>query len=271
MCNPRIWSRLYSLSDVVPPVGSQEFAPFSYAPGLAVQELGQNRRGHCGEQCVERGGACGSGDTEAVEPQSELIGLDGLPGASSGEEPVTVGVTGAGDVAPSFRQSSDERSEWSGHGDKVVADAQGDSTVNRFEVTAGQAVDPAHRQGVEHDEAPGHPVAQIDIFIKKETTEQVEALAFRYRAGCGMTVRGDAALAAGACGWPSSKTARVQTGARSRGEPGVDVALGGGDEIALTWRSQARSRTAMLVWWRTTEYRLSVSSPASAKRAIRGP
>ena len=36
-------------------------------------------------------------------------------------------------------------------------------------------------------------------------------------------------------------------------------------------RSQAKSRTAMLVWARTTEYRLSVSSPASAKRAIRGP
>ena len=46
---PLIWSRLYSYRDVIPPVCPEEFGPFSHAPGLAVEELGQDRGGHRGK------------------------------------------------------------------------------------------------------------------------------------------------------------------------------------------------------------------------------
>jgi hypothetical protein len=97
-------------------------------------------------------------------------------------------MAGAGDIAPSLLQLSNESGERSWHGHKVVADAQGEAAVDRCEVVRPKTVDPTHWEGVEHDETTGHAVAQIDALLKEETIEQVKALAFGDGAWRGLAV-----------------------------------------------------------------------------------
>src|SRR5665213_1624769 len=95
---PEFRSRPYTEGDVATPVRAEDLGPVGHSPGPPVEHLGQHRGGHRGEQRVEGGDPGGPGDAVPVEALGELLGLDGLPGAPSGEEPGAVGMPGAGHV-----------------------------------------------------------------------------------------------------------------------------------------------------------------------------
>ena len=160
----------------------------SNAPRPAVDEFGQNRRGHGGEQGIERRGACRSGDTVSVETFGELIGLDGLPGTAPGEEPVAAGMSSGAHVAWPLEECSDECGQRTGHGHAVVADPHRMPAVNGFEVGRAKTVDPGEWERVEQHQATGDPIDQVDAVVTEEAAEQVEALVLGDAAGRGGTV-----------------------------------------------------------------------------------
>ncbi len=158
-------------------------------------------------------------------------------------------------------------SERNGHGYKVVADAQGEPFVHSLEIGFSEAVDPAHRQGVEQNEATGHTADQIDVLFKKEVAEQVEPFAFGYFGS--QAQRRDRA-AGRSVGRRWVRTAQLKKERECRrvvGPVANQVSMSPWVQVtrcALACApSQAKRRTAMLLCARTTGPRLSVSSPAS--------
>jgi hypothetical protein len=225
----------------------------SDAPGPAVDELGQNRRGHGGEQCVERRCARRSGDTVPVEAFRELIGFDGLSGSTSGEEPVAVGMSGAADVARLLEKRSDESGQPAGQGHQFVADAQR-MPVRQFEVGRAKAVDPGERERIEQHQATSNAVDQVDAFVDEEAAEEVEALVLGNAAGRGGTVgrQFERRSAVGADG-PFKKERECR---RVLGPWANQVSTSRWVQVtrSVPWsRSQARSLTAILVCARTVE------------------
>ncbi len=229
---PEIRSRLYSQGDVVPPVLAERLGPLGDAPRSAVEHLGQHWRRHRGEQRVERGNSCGPVDAVPVEPFGELFGLDGLSGAAAGEEPIALGMTGTVPMVTLADELFDEFAERAGNREQVVPDTEGEPAACGSEIAGLQSADAAHGQGIEEHETARHTIDQSDGVVSKKAREQVESRCFGDGAWFALSV--DRQLQRGPSvggDRPAQERPGLASSARSGCEPGIDVGLGGSDEV----------------------------------------
>jgi hypothetical protein len=124
----------------------------------------------------------------SIESFGELLGLEGLSGTASREEPVAVRMTGAGQVVALFDELLDENGQRGGNWEQVIPDAESEPAVCGLEVGCPKSVDAADRQRVEQHEAARHPVDNGDVVVIEKARQQVESCWFGDGPWCARSV-----------------------------------------------------------------------------------